>query len=387
MIKTYTAYTYESEDIELAVSEIKAQLDTDKNILINTVGVISCHYEFVVSGVLKAVCNALPFDTIGSVSTVQSIGEHTANKLFTIMVITSDTVDFENVLTPSLEKNANRFITEYYKEAAIGKYGRPSLILTYAPFMLKSSADEYIDALSKASYGAPCFGTFAIDDSNGFTSGNVIFNGEHYSDRMVMSLFFGSVKPKFYIANISPDRLMGEGAIVTKSLGHTVMEVNNLPVYEFLKELNLIKTNDGTSAIDPFPFFLDYHDNTPLVAKIFLELTPEHHAVCAGTVPEKCTIYAAINEREDIMKTTGEVLDKMVKDAENARGLLIYTCGTRFMAMSNDFFGEVRLVYSKLGGNLPLLISSAGGEFCPTTMLNEKSINRFHNNSFVACMF
>ena len=62
MIKTLIAWTAEVDDDKLAVEQIKSQLGLEGGLLRNTVGIVACHYEFVLSGILKAICEALPFD-------------------------------------------------------------------------------------------------------------------------------------------------------------------------------------------------------------------------------------------------------------------------------------------------------------------------------------
>jgi hypothetical protein len=44
-------------------------------------------------------------------------------------------------------------------------------------------------------------------------------------------------------------------------------------------------------------------------------------------------------------------------------------------------------VTEKTGGRLPFLMAYSGGEICPTRVSEEKAINRFHNNAYVACLF
>ena len=49
MIKTFVACTAEIDDEQLAIEQIKSQLDLD-GLLKNSFGIISCHYEFALSG-------------------------------------------------------------------------------------------------------------------------------------------------------------------------------------------------------------------------------------------------------------------------------------------------------------------------------------------------
>jgi hypothetical protein len=385
MTKTYVAYTHEVNDADLALSEIKSQLND--GLLKNTLGIVACHNKFVESGVVKKIGEELPFDVVGAISTGQSNGVHTDELLFTIMIITSDDMTFRTGVTGSLAKDPIRAITECYKAAADGMFGRPSLILPYAPFIMQNSGDDYVNALSKASYGAPCFGTIAADGSVDFSACYTILNGETHGDQLVMALFYGNVKPKFYVANICDDKIFEKSATITKSENNIIMEIDDKPVIEYFNEMGLSEALKTRYTLASLPFLLDYHDRTPLVSKIFVSLTKENYAVCAGAVPEGSTIYIASNERNDILTTTGSVMDQIMSDAQNANGLLIYSCMSRSMAMGNDTFAEVSLVNFKLQEEIPMLMAYSGGEICPTTTQSEMAINRFHNNAFVACLF
>jgi len=386
MIKTYTAYTTEVDDTNLAVSQILTQLKPEENLLTNSIGIISCHSEFVLSGVVKALGEALPFDTVGAISTAQSTAGKSDALILSIMLITSDGVQFASAVTPSLTKNAAEEIDATYKKIATSFFARPRLVLAYAPFMTENSGDDYVEILARASYGAPCFGTIATDSSEAFENCFSIYNGEHFRDKMVITLIYGNFKPKFFIANISDDKILHKGAVITKSRGHILMEVNNRPIADFLNDMGLDKFGETRFAMLSLPFLLDYHDGTPKVSKIFVSLTSERHALCAGAVPEGSTMHIAINEREDILSTTGHAMDKILEQSENVAGLLIYSCFSRSVSMGSDIFAELELVNNKVS-DLPTLMAYSGGEICPTTNIDDKSINRFHNNAFIACLF
>jgi len=306
--------------------------------------------------------------------------------MLTIMLITADDVQFVSVVTPSITRNAADEIESTYKSVATSFFARPALVLTYVPFMPAHSGDEYVEILSHASYGAPCFGTIATDDTETFENCYSIFNGEHFRDKMVMTLIYGNFKPKFFIANISEDKISDKGAIITKSRGHIIMEVNNRPVADFFEDMGLAEAIKTRYAMLSLPFLMDYNDGTPKVSKVFVSLTPENYALCAGAMPVGNSIHIAVNEKADILYTSGCAMDKISEFSENAAGLLIYSCFSRSLSMGSDCFAEIELVNSK-ANSLPLLMSYSGGEICPTINIQDKSINRFHNNAFIACLF
>ena len=386
MLKTLVAQTAEVDDINTAINEILSQIGPKNGLLKNTIGIVACHYEFIHSGVLKGVCEALPFEVVGPISSGQSVPEEYGPLLFTMIVLTSDEVEFVKTLTPPLLNEPGLVITESYKAAAI-RAEKPALLLTFAPFMLQNSGDDYVNVLSKVSEGVPCFGTLAVDDTLDFSNCFTLCDGEHHRDRMVMVLVYGDIHPKFYIANISQSRVLEKSAVVTKSEGHVLMEVNGRPVTDFFEDLGLTKASETQYAMSSLPFLLDYNDGTPKVSKIFIGLSPEKHAICAGAMPEGSTLHIASSDKDDVLHTTGDAIDQLLKDVNvNTGGVLIYSCISRGMTFGADQFKEIELVTQKIGPNLPFLMAFSGGEICPTQVSNDKAINRFHNNAFIACL-
>ena len=383
MIKTFAAHTFEADDAQIALQEIKDGLNIDNNLLKNSIGIIACHYEFVMSGVAKTVCDALPFDVVGAIASPVSSGGQSDALLMTIMVITSDDAEFISVLTPSLLDDSKKTIAESYLAAQKGK---PKLILTYAPFIAQNSGDDYVNVLSEVSDNAPCFGTLAVDDTADFSSCFMFYNGEHYSDKMCMVLMYGNINPKFYMANVSPEKIMERSAVVTKSQGHIVMEINGRSVDDYFADLGLAKASESQYAL-AFPFLVDYKDGSPKVSKIYINRTPERYALFASAIPEGSAMHISSFDKDDTFVTTGGIMDEIIKDAENANGLLIYSCIARGMAVGGDMMDEMKLINDKWQERLPIVVAYSGGEVCPTIATEERVVNRFHNSAIIACLF
>ena len=385
MIKTITAFTADLDDEKLAVAQIKSQLGPMDGLLKHTIGIIACHYEFLLSGIVKAVCDSLPFEVIGTISSAQSVHDEADSLLLTLMVMTSDDVEFITTLTPSLATEPSQAIRDGYLAACRAE--KPGLIFAFGPFMPQNSGDEYIDVITEVSGGAPCFGTLAVDDTLDFSNCFMLYNGTHYREQMGMILFYGDIQPKFYVANISKSNIFEKSAVVTKSAGPVLMEVNERPVIEYFEDLGLVHASETQYAMSSLPFLLDYNDGTPYVSKIFVMLTPEKYAICAGAMPQGSTLYMARTDKADVLLTTGQAMDQLLKDIENASGLLIYSCISRSMALGSDALKEMELIDEKIGARLPYLMAYSGGEICPTQVSDGKAINRFHNNAFIACLF
>ena len=389
MTRTFVACTVEVDDKDLAISEIRSQLGIDTNLLANSVGIISCHYEFVLSGVAKAVCDALPFDVLGIVSAYQFVDAQPEHISMTIMLITSDDVEFVSVRTPALIGPYGDIIEQSYTDAISTRSDKPALVMAFASFLTANSGDEYVDVISRVSGDVPFFGTLAIDDTPELTYCYMLYNGEHYAAGMSMLLAYGNLSPKFYVANISSEKVLGKTAVITKSVGHVIMEVNGNSVEAYLQELGLKSAAKTAYAMSNVPFLLDYNDGTPKVSKIFVTMTPEGYALCAGSVPEGSGLQLAITDKDDVLFTTGEAMDQIMSDIDvsGASGMLVCSCISRLLALGVSQSDEVELVNSKVLGKFPVMMTYSGGEICPTLIREGKSINRFHNNAFAACVF
>ena len=385
MIKTLTAYTTELDDENLAIEQITSQLKNKGGPLKHTIGIIACHYEFITSEIYAALCQALPFEVVGTISSAQSIQDKTDALLLTLLVMTSDDVDFKMVLTPSLLENPAKVIEDSYKSACGSE--KPALILAFAPFLLQNCGDDYVNALTEVSGGVPCFGTIAVDDTLDFANCFVLAEGAHHRDRLAMILVYGDVSPQFYIANISENRILEKSAVVTKSAGPVIMEVNGRPIIDYFDDLGLVNASETQYALASLPFMVDYNDGTPKVSKIFIMLTPEKYAICGGAVPQGCTLYIASTDKDDVILTTGKAVDSILNETGDASLLLIYTCISRAMTLGSEQYKEMDYIRQRIGGKLPFMMVNSGGEICPTQISEDKTINRFHNNAFIACAF
>jgi hypothetical protein len=57
------------------------------------------------------------------------------------------------------------------------------------------------------------------------------------------------------------------------------------------------------------------------------------------------------------------------------------------MTLGSEILTEMALIREKTGGKIPLLQAYSGGEICPTQLNEASAVNRFHNNTFILCVF
>jgi hypothetical protein len=385
MIRTLTAFTENIDDSAAAAAEIKAQLEKGEGLLKNSVGIIACHYEFVLSGTAKAICESLPFDVAGTISSAQAVNEARGTLFLTLLVLTSDEISFKTGITASLKGEPAKQIEEGYRSLSGGV--RPSLIFAFAPFMIENSGDEYVNVLSRVSEGVPCFGTLAVDDTSDFKECYMVYRGEQYRDKMALLLCYGDINPKFYLASISEEKLLDKAALVTSSEGHILKGVNGKPVVEYFEDLGLTKASETSYAMTSLPFMLDYGDGTPMVSKVFIGLNEQKYAICAGAMPEGSTLYIGVFDKSDVLLTTRKLIKRALEETSHPSVLIAYSCISRSMSLGSDIFAEVDIIQKETAGKVATLMAYSGGEICPTQINETVAINRFHNNTIILCVF
>jgi len=387
MIKTLVLYTNEIDDAELAVKSILEQLNQE-TLCKNSVGIISFHYDFVSSGAMKAICEALPFDVVGASAPLHGNTTEVDTYLLSIMVLTSDDASFVMRTAGILGEDAYSEVGETYKKVLAEREDTPVVAFSYVPFIFDFYFDRYMEVFTEVSEGVPCFGTVALDDTNAFENACICVNGGHYKDRMAMIFVYGDVKPKFLLGFLSPEKILPQPALITKSQDNILQEVNGHSMEKYFEDLGLSESRDNQYEMASVPFMLDYGDGTPPVSKAFVGQTPEGYAVSAGLIPEGATLKVAVFDKDDVLLTTGKTVEEALEVyKKGASGMLIYSCLARYMSLEGDSMAELDLVRDKLSGSVPFIMAYSGGEICPTRVSESKAINRFHNNTFIVCIF
>jgi hypothetical protein len=265
--------------------------------------------------------------------------------------------------------------------------GRPSLMVAFAPLLTSVSGDLYVDTLTEVSGGVPLFGTLAVDHHSDYHESRVIYNGEGYTDRLALILFYGTIEPNFYIASISDETLFRGKGVVTAANGNQLQTINNMPVSNYLLSLGLNKNEEGQIVgINSFPFIVDYNDGTQPVVRVMFTLTPEGYAVCGGDIPVGATISVGSIDANEVLATTQVLLDEITKSGKQD-GALLFSCVGRYFAQGYDTTAELQKVIGTNWGSLPYTLCYSGGELCPVHGKDGKLTNRNHNNTFVACVF
>ena len=174
-------------------------------------------------------------------------------------------------------------------------------------------------------------------------------------------------------------------AVVTKSVGNVLMEVNNSPFLEYMHTLGIVASDGSIDGINTIPLIVNYNDGTAPVTRAMYKVNEAGHAMCGGKIPEGSTLSIGTLLYEDVVAAAHSLADELLS-LERGNVFLMYPCISRLLALGFDSETELRAICAKLSGVTPYTISYAGGEICPVSDESGNIINRLHNFSFVTCL-
>jgi len=383
MLKCASAYTYEIDDLEVAFQEIKTQLDNKITFLDNTVGLLMCHCEFINSGVMKHICDNLPFDVIGITSASQVVNDEAGELILTIFVMTSDDVYFRTGVTGSLSDGIDEPTEIAYKEATAGETGIPRLVILFPPFLIeKYGGDAYIEAWKKIIPDTPFFGSLAIDDTVAFDECETIRNGINKNDVMPFVVCYGNIDPRFFVTTLPEDESFSIIAEITNSNKNFVYEINSMPTRKFFAE-NGIPESMGT-----VPFVLDFkcrndYDGVSVIAGN-ATFTDDGAAVFYGYVDEGASFSLAKFAPNDILSSSLSVIER-INTLPDVNGALLFPCIVRRMPLMGIHkpMSELQIAKETINPDIPFMMGYSGGQICPTSIRNGIPTNRFHSYSLI----
>jgi hypothetical protein len=380
MIKSFTAITREIDDIDLAVSEIVQAINPEKNLLKNSLGIVSCFSEFEETGVLKAICDALPFDCIGTTTCICSANKETDQILFAIVVLTSDDCQFDATMLP-ISENYVESIDSVLSEKLNKSESKPALMLSFFPMIRDISGDMMLEAIDKATGGIPLFGTMTVDHKLDFSSAKTIYNGVAYREAAIIGSIYGNVNYSFEIASISDEMIRKQKAVITDSKDNILISVNGKSAVDYLEEIGL-KREDIVAGSTFLPLIIAHKDGTVPIVRGVLDLNSEGHVICEGSMPVGTTLSIGRLDAQDVISTTCHAIKKVVGDD---CVVLAYSCIARYLTLGLDGIADAEKAYYEALENTNYFFTSSGGEICPLPDRNGKLRNHFHNFTIVLC--
>ncbi|MDR2175290.1 MAG: FIST C-terminal domain-containing protein [Synergistaceae bacterium] len=395
MLKAMTAQIREIDDVSSAVSALLAQLDMEKGLRGNSVGILTCGPDFVGSGVVKALCEKLPFDVVGAAATdAAALG---GLSVLSLIVLTSDDVLFSAALSRPLDRensgDAARDVCLSALKGLLNPDGSPSpdltapaesfekcvLGLTVIPFMQWSEGDEILGFLDEATGGVPLFGMRTTEIAS--VGSPVLFNGEAYFDRLAVVLLSGNVRARFAAVSIMEHKVAKYCALVTGSERNILKTVDDIPIAEYLEKFGLAEKGRlrWKSSI---PLLVDRGDGSRPTSVVILDQTPEGYVRMGASVPLNSTIRIGSIDRGDVLESVSDITGIAGRETG---AFLFFSCALRGFTLDLDGTTERDRVRETLGDSVPYLFAYTGGEICPLYVQGGQTINRFHNMTAIGC--
>ena len=384
MIKSYSAFTSEIDDVESAVSEILAQLEPEKNCLASTVAIVTCYYEFATAGLVAELHKKLSFPIIGTTTTATSTNLGMGQLDFSILMITSDDVVFTASCSPTLAGGLYEPFSQMYQSALEGHFGNPKLIISAAPLLVDFAGDHYVEMLDRVSGGVPNFGALAIDNSSDYKNTYVMFNDRAEKDIYAIIVASGNINPRFLYASFSPEYIHSQTATITKSEGNILQEVDGLPFVEYMENMGLAEGGKVRDVLHSVPLILDYAGEGIPVSRVLISWSKEGYGVCGGLMPVGTKFSLGTWDKSDVLGTTVRTIEGIMKN-DGISTLILYSCLARSYSFGTELLLETQKVSEVLTDEIPYVFGYAGGEICPVSTTAKS--NSFHNNTVIACVF
>ena len=383
MIKMQVARTSEIDEFDMAMEEIKSQIDFSA-LKKNSGGIIFCHIDFVESGLVSELCEALPFDVIGMTSMAGACENGYGLFDLTLTVLTSDEVSFKAGMTQSINKSSYiDEIDKLYKNMRSNVNEDPGLILSFMPYVRDVSGYEVVKAMDEAVSGIPIWGSITNNIDFNYETVQTICNGEYLSAGVAMMFLNGPVNPKFIVSSIPERNIFNNRAIITKSEGSILREVNDMPILEYLKNIGLVITKENITTT---PLMVYYGNSKEPVALGFYTLFDDGSVLTGGEMPEGTSFAVGSIDPEGIFESA-EIGLKAILDSPERQATLLLPCVTRYIMLAPNQESELKLITEKLkASGHPFMMGYSGGEICPMPGADGKLHNRFHNYTFCACV-
>jgi hypothetical protein len=383
MISMLTAFTEEIDDIDAAVSEILEQLDVEKRLRANSVGIIHCCSDSLESGVVKALCDKLPFDTVGCTTMSASIPSRMSQLGLSLTVLTSDSVAFSVGVSGPVADDAAGPVTELYKRLVAPMPEKPALLMPFIPFLLKVGGDEFIEKIDALSGGIPAFGTLSISNEPDYSKTFTIYNGEGYPASLVLLALSGDLSPNFVSVSVNDENILKQKGVITGAKRNILQSVNNMPAMKYLESLGFLKDGD-VSALASIPLII-YPEDGSILVRAAVGSGTDGEVILCGAVPVNSTLTLAPISMEDVLNTTGAGIQNALAQAQG-RSLLMYSCAGRTWALGIRTMAEHEKAEECIAGKAPYYFVYSGGEIFPSFSEGGKVVNHLQNDSLIICI-
>jgi len=380
-----TAYTEEVDEVDDGIAEILGQINLG-NLKKNSVGLVTCHSDFTNSSFIGELCKKLPFDIIG-MTTIASANQHGQGMFsLSLTVLTSDEIVFEAAMARSLDAgNCHEKIKAVYSDTVKKLPGQPAMILTFFPFIQDLSGTQLHKDFDEICGGIPFWGSLASSPDVQTGHWFVFHNGDIDRKGLAMILLHGPVDPEFIVISLPSENIRKTRGRITDSDGSCLKAIDGIPVLKYMDNIGISIQKEVPVVM---PLMVYYEGSAEPVALGVYAVNDDGSLMCGGEMPVGATIAIGEITVEGTLASTAECMER-IKKTNKRNGAMFLPCITRYIMLTPVHDREISLVAEKMenGRFMPFSMAYSGGEICPVKDRIGALQNRFHNFTFVACVF
>ncbi|MCL2853220.1 MAG: FIST C-terminal domain-containing protein [Defluviitaleaceae bacterium] len=393
MIRTASVQTYIIDDIELACRELQEQLNEKLSLLSNSVGIVQCDPEFIESGIMESLHSRLRFPLVGGTTVSIATNDEIDNYMFSMLVLTSDDVEFAVSHTTGLVDDYAGAIERSMK-ASLNDSEKPLKMALVFPTVTDNEdlpGDIYVEIVESLCGDVPVFGTLSVNDAvEKFERSMSVCNGKAFKSELTYVLIFGNVSPRFFVAAVPPQsNVIDTVPMITRSEGHIVKEINDMLAVKYFENIGFAINGKLASGINFVPLLVTMQDSGGVnrtFVRAVIGFDSNGFAVCRGKIPEGAQIAFASLQAADILAATSEIVTQ-INQEQDVAAALFFSCIIRQLSIGSDPLKELTIIKDSLRADIPFVASYSGGEISPIICNIQSSYkNSFHNYSLIACL-
>lgn len=401
-MKSIYAYTEEIDDLELAVQELKQQIEEKGPLFENSCAIVNCDYDTDVEKLVRLLKECFDFPILGctAISVLNKEQGHT-DMCISMIVMTADDCFFQIGMTEEMHTAADLFqVDDCFIKLHNALPKREKVILLYAPLWEEIVADDVNDRLSAISGGdVPIYGGVASDNWS-FHKGMVFCDGKVSYCGAVMLLISGNVRPITMVEH-SMGAMTDFKCTVTMSEGKKVFSLNNNDIINVLRSAGLESNKEvvvTTFCSTPFLCTRATADGDEIdLLKMLYKLNyDEHSGTFLGNVQAGNKLSMGFMSREDVEISVQIAIEKVLDsiwDEENKGDykystMFCTSCAARYNIIVADKQIEARSYQGKVPEHINVFGYYSYGEYCPVQgKVYGKKYNETHNETFAILAF
>ena len=258
MVKAASLYTFETENPEAALNDIRAQLAEKLKLQKYTAGILHCGYDAMESGAASHICEGLDFPVVGCTTVAQAVNDEMGSWMLTLMVLTSDDVKFFEAHTEGFMEDLEGALVRSFPAEAQNDPAFPlKLILAFPPVREKCAGDDYANCFKHICENVPLFGSLAVEDEIlDFSRNATLCNGQYFQEECTYLLLCGNVTPRFFVDIPSVESHLMEAGIITGSERNLLLEVDGVRAVQFFEHAGLAQNGVLSGGVEYVPFIV-----------------------------------------------------------------------------------------------------------------------------------